>query len=388
MALRLNCPVCNQKMTINLHIGQVVCPQCGYQPMREWRTMAPESHRLQLHPLAVKGQAKAQVALIKCPTCGGDDLQPIAGKDAIWCPTCHSTYPIHAKTTPHPKTLRGVHLRRKHQPLRWEATERILQCPSCGAQTTLTPQALTNTCPFCDSKHVLIQDSLNTLEAPDAILPFAISAKQVQPLVEAKLNRGAHGLTRWLRERIVKISGKPLYLPWWTIEVVVDVYWRYNVAIGSNDIDTHTIEFPPVYAALADHSEVPKLLPYDLSLLKPYEAEFLAKTQAEIPQIDITQAVPPLIKQAQRKASYRVRVKRPDTLTRQTATGRNIQTRIQLAPHTRQVNYRLVLLPAWVVLLHEPDGDTRRALVNGQTGEVLLEGSPLWGVFTDSGKND
>jgi len=33
-----------------------------------------------------------------------------------------------------------------------------------------------------------------------------------------------------------------------------------------------------------------------------------------------------------------------------------------------------VLLPAWQVLLHEDDGDVRRALVNGQTGEVAISG--------------
>lgn len=388
MALRLNCPICNQKLTINLPAGMVYCQHCGYQPLREWREMAPETQRIQLHPLAVKGQARAQVDLIECPNCGGDDLQPIAGKDVVWCPACHTQYSIQTQAPIRPKTLRGVHLHRKHQPLRWETTERLLKCPSCGSEITTHPEALTSRCPFCDSTHVLVRDSLNTLEAPAAILPFAISAKAVEDLVEQKVNQGLHGLTRWLRERVVKMSGKPLYLPWWLIEVVVDVYWRYDVGMGTNGIDTHTVDFPPVYAALANRAEAPKLLPYDLSDLKPYEPAALATIQAEIPQLDITQVMPPLLQEAKRKTSYRVRVKRPDTLTRQTTIGRNVQTRIRIEPHARQVNYRLVLLPVWVVLLHEADGDTRRALVNGQTGEVQLEGSPLWGILTDSGKND
>jgi hypothetical protein len=52
-----------------------------------------------------------------------------------------------------------------------------------------------------------------------------------------------------------------------------------------------------------------------------------------------------------------------------------------LSPHAKEVKYQFILLPVWVALLHEDDGDTRRVLVNGQTGEVHLEGNALWGVF-------
>jgi hypothetical protein len=38
----------------------------------------------------------------------------------------------------------------------------------------------------------------------------------------------------------------------------------------------------------------------------------------------------------------------------------------------RDMNFRLLLLPVWVATLTEEDGDLRTALVNGQTGRVVL----------------
>jgi hypothetical protein len=36
------------------------------------------------------------------------------------------------------------------------------------------------------------------------------------------------------------------------------------------------------------------------------------------------------------------------------------------------MSFQLLLVPVWLATLHETDGDTRRALVNGQTGECAL----------------
>jgi hypothetical protein len=38
----------------------------------------------------------------------------------------------------------------------------------------------------------------------------------------------------------------------------------------------------------------------------------------------------------------------------------------------KQMHFRLLLLPVWVGMLEEQDGDRRPALVNGQTGKVVL----------------
>jgi hypothetical protein len=44
----------------------------------------------------------------------------------------------------------------------------------------------------------------------------------------------------------------------------------------------------------------------------------------------------------------------------------NVFTSIQ------QLSFRLVLMPVWIATLVEEDFDVRTALVNGQTGKVVL----------------
>ena len=40
--------------------------------------------------------------------------------------------------------------------------------------------------------------------------------------------------------------------------------------------------------------------------------------------------------------------------------------------HIQHMTFQLLLLPVWVATLYEEDGDIRPALVNGQTGKVVL----------------
>jgi Zn finger protein HypA/HybF involved in hydrogenase expression len=370
-------------MTIDLQSGVVHCKDCGYQPLHEWRRTPPEAQYLQIHPFVAKGIAKAKSEMIECPNCGGDDLEPIAGQDAVRCPQCETIYPIKPEQYHLPQSLRGVYVKRQGQAVIWNIVERIIDCPSCGARSTISSHELTNICPFCDSKHAIIQDNHETFEAPHRILPFELSARQARQLVEEKLQSGLHGWTRLFRDKVVRVTGKPMYLPWWLFEVNVDVYWRYRQAFLTSGKDTHLIQLDPLYASLSNRNELSQLAPFDLSKLRDYQPDYLTQIQAELYQIEVHEAAPIAIDQAIKIASDRVRAKRPATMRASigdTPFG-TVRARLMLSPHAKEVKYQFVLLPVWVALLHEDDGDTRRALVNGQTGEVHLEGNALWGIF-------
>ncbi len=386
MTLRLTCPVCKHRLKYDLQDGIVYCLNCGYQPFHEWSKMAPEAAQPRITPLRNKLTSTAELEVITCPQCGGDDLLPISDRNAIRCPDCNATYPIQVDINTGPHTLRGTHLQRQGKSIIWEIDRRILNCPTCGAQVTLHHDDLTTVCPFCDSKHVVAQDSHRSFEAPDAIVPFSISTREVRELVEARLTSGWHGLMRIFRDRVVRISGSPLYLPWWSFAVKVDVYWRYSKFFGRNGIDRQIIDIPPIYAAMTYHEIIPRLWPYDLRYAHDYEPHYLAKIQAEIPRIKVQECAPDAIQQAINIAEKRVRAKKPVSVTMQTQQKRAVRDFLRLASHARQINYRLLLLPVWIIQLYEIDGDTRRAFVNGQTGEVVLEGGVLWGVLSDSGR--
>ncbi len=216
-------------------------------------------------------------------------------------------------------------------------------------------------------------------------MPFELSARQARQLVEDKLKSGLHGWTRIFRDNVVRITGKPFYLPWWLFEVKVDVYWRYRQAFLTSGKDTHIIHVDPIYSALTDREEVSKLSPFDLMQLRDYQPDYLTQIQAELYQVEVYEAAPIAIDRAITVATDRVRAKRPaymrvDNGAMPFGAGR---ARLVLSPHAKEIKYQFILLPVWVALLHEDDGDTRRALVNGQTGEVHLEGNALWGVFSE-----
>ena len=48
------------------------------------------------------------------------------------------------------------------------------------------------------------------------------------------------------------------------------------------------------------------------------------------------------------------------------------QVSIHVTTAIQQMSFRLVLLPVWIATLVEQDKDVRGALVNGQTGQVVL----------------
>jgi hypothetical protein len=50
----------------------------------------------------------------------------------------------------------------------------------------------------------------------------------------------------------------------------------------------------------------------------------------------------------------------------------NDEVTITVFTNVVQMGFRLVLAPVWVATLTEKDGDVRTALVNGQTGKVVL----------------
>jgi Zn finger protein HypA/HybF involved in hydrogenase expression len=386
MTLRLSCPVCRNRMTIDLQDGVILCKRCGYQPMHEWRRLAPEASHSSIRPLHVKSQIAAHGEFIKCPHCGDDDLRPIAGQDAIRCQTCHTVYPIKTEGTLLSKSLRGVLLKRHGRAIIWEATGRILDCGYCGAQITLAAEELAEACPFCGSRQAVVQDRHQSFDAPDGLLSFQIAKDEVRPLVEAKLKSGLHGLMQPFRGKIVRITGRPLYLPWWQFDVTVDIYWRYVRVAGMNGTDTDIIHPDPIYAALAHRDEISQLLPYDLRKLRPYEPQSMAAIQAELPQVKLQEAAPVAIQLAIKQAERLARRRHPVLLSFPSVSGDLVRSRLNLTSHARQVGYKLLLLPAYLVLLHEKDGDTRRVLMNGQTGEIRLEGGALWGALADSGR--
>jgi len=371
-------------MTLNPKDGLIHCERCGYQPMHEWRKLQPEAPKTRLNPLIRQQPVDAGGELVQCPSCLAEDLEPVPAEQAIRCRVCGASYPLQTPAQQEADSLRDVLLERKDQRIVWRVTERLMDCQNCGARVTLPKESLNVACPFCESTHVMLSDPTGTLEQPDSILPFRVKSDEALEKVNETLRSGWHGVTRFLRDRVVRMRYKPLYLPWWWFEVAVDVHWRYPNMSSSNGTDRVHVVIDPVYAALADRDEVPSLLPYNLEKLYSFKPRYLARVQSQLNQIKVEQVAPLAIKQASTKAEDRVKRKRPIILSSTTYEGQK-RSMLHVSSHAVSANYRLILLPVWVILMEERDGDIRRALVNGQTGKVHLEGNALWGIFRDGG---
>lgn len=384
MSLRAICPVCSSRLSVNLRDGILLCPKCGYQPLFDMKTMAEEAHRVQIHPLSRKGMALAEGEMIECQACGGDNLEPVFGENMIRCTHCDTTYtiqPMQIKPKVQNNALRDMLLSCKNQAIKWEITERLLTCQSCGSQVTLTPEHLNATCPFCDSHYVVTEDNYQSFEAPDAFIPFVIDGEQARQRVQQTLDKGLGKFIEWakIRDKIVEISGQPLYLPWWLFDVNVEALYRYEALDRYGHDSLQHVATIPVYAALADSAEVPKINTYNLRQLIDYAPDVLGAVQAEIYQVDVAQALANVIPEAIKITKKEVRKDRARSIQFTNTMGMPQSAPLRISCKIKETFYRFVLLPVWVILLHEEDGDVRRALVNGQTGTVHLEPFSLWG---------
>lgn len=313
----LLCPVCGGQLTVWDETGQVECRYCGHVEVR-----APSRH------------------------VGGDLLSMAL-------------------------------LERKAQPSRWVVGERILHCHECGAERTIPARKLTHQCPFCGSQHVVQQEPAESLEQPDGLIAFRISRQQAVENIRAELKRKRHRIAALFDDnRVASGTLEPIYLPFWLFDAIADVTEtrtytggdRDVLRLGGQGVISRTTFSDGLYnVAVCGVTSPPpeltdKLAPFDLGEMVAYQPKLLAKYPAELYSIDFD------------RASLQARGMIAKTM-RDKHGRRDVgdeRVRITVSSLVKSMSFRLVLLPVWVGTLLEVDDDTRAALVNGQTGKVVL----------------
>lgn len=313
------CPRCQGSLTVLDSTGQAECRFCGWQ-----------------------GEARAAGA-------GGDDL------------------------------LLAALLERRAQPVRWQIDQRVLHCDSCGAEHTLPGDKLSSRCPFCHSAQVLVRDALGSFEQPDGLLPFVISREDAGARIKARLQGLDERLKGWLDDkRVARATLNGYYLPYWVFDAQVTVN-RTRIDRATARLGTTRGAVQPAYQhsstqdavlglpVCAVQSPSPMLTtaldPFDLSQIIPWEPAQLSRYGAEL----YTQDVDAAALTARSRISQMMRERHEDR-----GTYDDHEVSINVYSLIQTMTYRLVLLPVWVVTLEERDGDLRPALVNGQTGKVVL----------------
>lgn len=319
--------------------------------------------------------ARAQTP--SCPLCGGALAFDVNAGDLV-CHHCGfqpGDRPAMDYRTGYERLENALLQRRFGFSREWQIGERVLVCPNCHAQHTLSGSTLSAQCWFCDSAHVLVRDVVGSFEEPDALLPFQIDRSAAAWAVHERM-------LPELRTRVVRGEIQGVYVPLWAFEAVVAI----NPASGVMSFEPVPVGVYTGRDVLVSGSRQPKeailyeLMPYDLSALVPYDRRYLARWPAQLYQIDVVQAsitARAYLKYAARQHVLGYPV--PDVeLARSDTHGYNPpDTPLWRASRVEidGLNYRLLLLPVWLVTLYLDDGTRRPAVVNGQTGEALISAS-------------
>jgi predicted RNA-binding Zn-ribbon protein involved in translation (DUF1610 family) len=244
-----------------------------------------------------------------------------------------------------------------------------ITCRGCGANLLLRPEALSATCPYCGTPHVVDISASRDLIEPDAIIPFAFDGGKAGNL-----------LAEWAGKRqgvsLHAGSGpRGIYLPVWSFDLDGDV--PFQAAIEEKQGNQTVVRvihdsFPVMYnrVAIPATRRLEGLLSlglpdYRLEAAVAYDPRYLADWPAEVYEITMADAS----LDARARSVRRIKAEIGDYL-RATYDG---VTSITASPGVLSIEgFKLVLVPAWIGEL-QVGAQLHPVLVNGQTGAVQAE---------------
>jgi tetratricopeptide (TPR) repeat protein len=235
---------------------------------------------------------------------------------------------------------------------------KLFKCQSCGARFLPATGALSLTCPYCISVHVVDQPDTCDLILPDALIPCRVTRNQAIDAIQEWRQRVN------TREPLVGPSG--LYTPVWMFRFTGEMQWT-GVTQESEEFElAQSGRVSGSRAVLDLHSlvcatnRIPETLhqcldEFDLTGLVPYDTRYLADWPAETYGITLENAS--LIARRIALAKFR------------TKAQADIEGIRELEMNFNRVgidSFQLLMLPFWIGRVGQPGGHL--VLVNGQTG--------------------
>ncbi|MDQ5824641.1 MAG: transposase [Chloroflexota bacterium] len=296
--------------------------------------------------------------------------------------------------------------------------QRLLQCRGCGAEVTFAPARVSARCAYCGSPYVVVEaaGSRNDLREPDGIVPFTFDPHAALGYAQHWLSEQARlmGVPDDLPRVATMYVPQPVYLPFWTFDIVGEVRWSgwiradqdfqeldnvdMMVALGGMALGMSLGSFSMAADSAADavarrqqnknnlvHSSgavgtivtdvlVPasRSLPpemfrgihYHLPYAQRYSPEMLVNWPAEIYSVSLADA-----SLAARQSAVEESNKQVALETGVEMDGSNRSISVDRSGLSVQ-SYKLLLLPVYTTAYTYRDR-TFRLVVNGQTGQVL-----------------
>ena len=331
-----------------------------------------------------------------CPSCGAAmAFDPT--RSALACAACG-----YARVLPTPSADAQAEALREQDYLdalrRLAAREpsleaRVVDCPSCGAQTRFEGHVVGDRCAFCASPLLVEQAHVQRLIRPQAVLPFALDKTTAQRVFSQWVG------SRWfapnaLKRTVSQADGvHGVYLPWWTYDAnTITTYRgergtqrrvqenRPNATAQAGAATTRLVTdwspasgaVPVVFDDLLIASS-PSIAPHlgrvldrwDLSRLRPPADEVLAGFSVEVYRTPLEAG----FGEARSRMEPAI-----DAAIRRDIGGdaQRIHAKQSLIDDIR---FKHLLLPVWIGS-YRFGGKAYQIVVNGQSGEV--EGDRPW----------
>lgn len=315
---------------------------------------------------------EAQAHDTECPVCGGAMHTHTDGSSE--CQQCAYRRAAPSGGDYGMKSFTMEVLKRHGQKTQWEVGERLLRCDNCGAETLLLAQALTVVCPFCASASVIETDALRSFVQPDGLLTFSVDEASARARLEAALNSSFEKFKGFfINNRVTDVRVTGVYLPFWLYDISLQIskktqerspslYGDLGVSYNYRDetLWDSAFDVPVCGVESPPRRLTERLPPYDLSQLHPYHPDLLAGATAELYTVDFE------------RASSLARRRATEVMRQRHGNSSGDKVKVIIQSMVQMMQFRLVLLPAWVFHLTESDGDLRSALVHGQSGRVVL----------------
>ncbi|MEZ4667144.1 MAG: hypothetical protein R3E39_04365 [Anaerolineae bacterium] len=328
-----------------------------------------------------EGPVKTIITDTRCPNCKGSlTINEVTGR--VMCSFCGYSPEAPQTIKATGDSLLAAMLERRSQPIKWIIGERLLHCNQCGAERTIAGTQLSTRCPFCGSNQVIEQDALGSFEQPEGLIPFSITRGEASARIKERLQSLTERMKGWFdNNKVASATLNGFYLPFWMFDATADVtrtriqtepstksYGYTRVVTPSNAyVQSHYQEAfldVEVCAVTSPVAELTRQLgDYHTRDLVEYDPSLLSKYPAQLYVTDFDQAA--LEARSYISAAMRQKFGRRE-VTEDNDVTINVLTNVQ------QMSFRLILAPVWIATLTEMDKDRRTALVNGQTGQVVL----------------
>jgi DNA-directed RNA polymerase subunit RPC12/RpoP len=313
--------------------------------------------------------------VLLCPICSGhltvDDQTGV-----VECRFCGHKEQRSVNQHTNSDSLSMALIERKAQAVQWVIGARLLHCNECGAERTIPARKLSDECPFCGSTHVIDRDALDSFEQPDGIVPFSVTREEASQHIQDALKSFTQRVANFFdNNRVKRATIDGVYLPFWVFDALLDVTETRTFKGSSRSgrfvmaqSQTRTTFTDGIHSVAVCAVTMPvktlteKIGQFDMDGVVAYEPKLLAKYPAELYTIDFDQAS----LEARSIASKTVREKH------ELQENPSDQYQVSFFAMVKSMSFQLILLPVWVATLTEEDGDIRTALVNGQSGKVVL----------------